>query len=39
MPKFTTEETAKTVVDAIKTNKRKVVVPQTVRAWQLSFYE
>lgn len=39
IPKFTTEETAKTVVEAIKTNKRKVVVPQALKAWQLSFYE
>ncbi|XP_058819193.1 estradiol 17-beta-dehydrogenase 11-like [Topomyia yanbarensis] len=39
MPKFSTEETARAVVNAIKTNKRKVVVPERVKAWQLSFYE
>lgn len=39
MPKFSPEETAKTILEAIKTNKRKVVVPKMVRAWQLSFYE
>ncbi|XP_062555220.1 estradiol 17-beta-dehydrogenase 11-like [Armigeres subalbatus] len=39
VPKISTEETAKTVVHAIRNNKRKVVVPKALRAWQLSFYE
>ncbi|XP_055611845.1 17-beta-hydroxysteroid dehydrogenase 13-like [Uranotaenia lowii] len=38
-PKFSPELVAKTVVDAIKTNKRKVVVPNIFKAWMLNFYE
>ncbi|XP_055549218.1 estradiol 17-beta-dehydrogenase 11-like [Wyeomyia smithii] len=39
MPVFSPEETAKTVINAIKANKRKVVVPSRIKAWQLSLYE
>lgn len=39
MPKFSPEETAKTVVKAICHNQRKVVVPDAIKAWQLSYYE
>ncbi|XP_053697282.1 estradiol 17-beta-dehydrogenase 11-like [Sabethes cyaneus] len=39
MPIFSPVQTAKAVVNAIKTNKRKVVVPDAIKAWQLSFYE
>ncbi|XP_055641210.1 estradiol 17-beta-dehydrogenase 11-like [Toxorhynchites rutilus septentrionalis] len=39
MPKYSPEETAATVLKAIKNNQRKVVVPDRLKAWQLSFYE
>ncbi|XP_058452099.1 estradiol 17-beta-dehydrogenase 11-like [Malaya genurostris] len=39
LPKFSPEQTARTVVKAIRTNKRKVVVPESLKAWQLNLYE